>query len=248
MRLAHIRTSPKRKGGRRTTPRLRFGRVIKRPALSLLEVIIAMAIFLMAVVVIGQLVTMGGERALEVDQQSEATMLCQSKLSELASGALPLSSQSDQAFDEAPDYKYSIDCSQNNVSNLWNVTVTVMRERSDGTKIQTTLSQMLLDPSVRGSSQDTVSISGTPSSGMGQSGASPSSSGQMPSAQGQGAMGAGAQPKTNTPSGAQPKSPTPGGTQPKTTTPSPAQPKAATPSPAQPKAATPAPSTSKGGR
>ena len=82
MRLARITTSPKRKRERRTSPRLRLGLVIKRPALSLLEVIIAMAIFLMAVVVIGQLVTMGGERAPEVDQQSEATMLCQSKLSE----------------------------------------------------------------------------------------------------------------------------------------------------------------------
>jgi hypothetical protein len=209
-----------------------------------------MAIFLMAVVVIGQLVTMGGERALDVDQQSEATMLCQSKLSELVCGALPLSSQGDQAFDEAPDYKYSIDCSQNNVSNLWNVSVTVTRERSDGTKIQSTLSQMLLDPSVRGSSQDTVTISGTPSSGMGQSGSasSQSNSGQMQAGQPQGGAPASAQPKTVTPSGTQPKTTAPSGTQPKTTTPGPAQPKATTPSPAQPKAPTPTPSTTKGGK
>jgi hypothetical protein len=202
-----------------------------------------MAIFLMAVVVIGQLVTMGGERALDVEQQSEATRLAQSKLSELLCGALPLSSQSDQAFDESPDYRYSIDCSQNNISNLWNVSVTVTRERSDGTKVQSTLSQMMLDPSVRGSSQDTVSISGTPSSGMGQSSASQSTAGQAQTPAAQGAMPAGAQKKTTSPT-------TPSGVPSKTTTPSPGQPKTTTPAPtpSQPKATTPAPSTSKGGR
>ena len=83
-----------------------------RRAFSLLEVIVAMAIFLMSIVVLGQLVTMGGERALDIDQQGEAGLLAQSKMSEVIWGAVPLQSASDQAFDEAPDYKWSMTADQ----------------------------------------------------------------------------------------------------------------------------------------
>src|SRR5262249_49552340 len=84
-----------------------FPRSVRR-AFSLLEVIVAMAIFLMSIVAIGKLVSMGGERALDIEQQGEATMLAQSKLAEVVASALPLTSQSDQSFDEAPDYRWSL--------------------------------------------------------------------------------------------------------------------------------------------
>jgi hypothetical protein len=228
-----------------------------RPALSLLEVIIALAIFLMSLTVIGQLVSMGSERALDIEQQGEAAMLAQAKMAEVIWGVIPLSSQGDQSFDEAPDYKWSMTAEQNsNVSNLWNVTVTITRERSDGTKIQSVLSQMVLDPSVRGSSQDTVSVSGTPSSGQGGSSSSGSpSSGSMQ--QSGAAAGAGA-PKATTPSagaskaaapsGGAPKATTPSGGAPKATTPSTGAPKATTPKTGTPKATATTPSASKGGR
>src|SRR5262249_8665644 len=152
-------TSPKRERGRSG-----------RPALSLLEVIVALAIFLISLTAIGHLVSMGSERALDIEQQGEAAMLAQAKMAEVIWGVIPLSSVGDQSFDEAPDYKWSVTAEQNsNVSNLWNVSVTITRERSDGTKIESTLSQMVLDPSVRGSSQDTVSISSSSSSGQGGS-------------------------------------------------------------------------------
>jgi prepilin-type N-terminal cleavage/methylation domain-containing protein len=215
-----------------------------RRAFSLLEVIVSMAIFLMSIVVLGQIVTMGGERAMDIDQQGEAAMLAQSKMAEVIWGAVPLSSQSDQSFDETSDYKWAMTADQNStISNLWNVTVTVSRERSDGSKIESVLSQMILDPSQRGSSQDTVSISG--SSGGGTSGASAASKTQqqqtaggpqqMPAAGAgtapkTGTSGAGSAPKTTTPGGkASTGTTTPGATAPKTTTPSSA-PKTTTPS------------------
>jgi Tfp pilus assembly protein PilV len=218
----------------------------KRPGLSLLEVIIAMAIFLMSLVVIGKVVTLGGERSLDVEQQSEAAMLAQAKLHEVLIGAIPLASQADGApFDEAPDYTWSLAAEQNSsVSNLWNVTVRVTRERKDGTKIEVVLSQMILDPSVRGSSQDTVSISKS-SGSAGQGGAqgssgstqqqssSPAAQSASPGASqrppGSGSTGMGAA-KTTGPSAAPPST-----SQPKTT------------SPSATKTAT-TPSTSKGGK
>jgi hypothetical protein len=218
----------------------------------LLEVIVAMAIFLMSIVVLGQLVTMGGERALDIDQQGEAGLLAQSKMSEVIWGAVPLQSTSDQAFDEAPDYKWSMTADQNTtVANLWNVTVTVTRDRSDGTKVESVLSQMILDPSQRGSSQDTVSISGSPSTGGGgaaSSAAGGQSGGQQQQSM-QGGAAAAAQSKGTAPgSGAASKTGKAGaGTTPRANTPSSAAPKTTVPSSSAPKAGAPASSSPRAG-
>jgi Tfp pilus assembly protein PilV len=187
-------------------------------AFSLLEVIVSMAIFLMSIVVIGQLVTMGGERAMDIDQQGEAAMLAQSKMAEVIWGAVPLASQSDQSFDETSDYKWSMTADQNSsISNLWNVTVTVTRDRSDGSKIESVLSQMILDPSQRGSSQDTVSISGSSGGGTGGS-QSQSNTQQQPSSGGQQQSATTGARTTPTGAGTGPRTtPTGAGTGPRTT-------------------------------
>jgi hypothetical protein len=217
-----------------------------RPALSLLEVIVALAIFLISLTAIGHLVSMGSERALDIEQQGEAAMLAQAKMAEVIWGVIPLSSLSDQSFNEAPDYKWSLTAEQNsNVSNLWNVSVTITRERSDGTKIESTLSQMVLDPSIRGSSQDTVSISSSSSSGQGGSPSSSSQSSGNMQQQSSPTPSAGT-PKATTPSAGTPKATTPSAGTPKATTPSAGTPKATTPSAGTPKATTP--SASKGGK
>jgi type II secretion system protein I len=220
-------------------------RACPRAGFSLLEVIVAMAIFLMSIAVIGEIVTMGGERALDVEQQSEAMMLCQAKMAEVVAGAQPLSSVSDQSFDETSDYTWSLDASQNDITNLWNVNVTVKRERSDGTKIQAVLSQMVLDPSQRGSSQDSVTISSSGSSGgSGGQGGSASSGSPSSGSQPAGTAIAGSAGRPATPA-AGPARTTPSTTAPRTTTPS-AAPRT-TPS-AAPKTITAPAATSKGGR
>src|SRR5439155_9224382 len=116
-------TSPKRQRGMK--------------GFSLLEVIVAMAIFLMSIVAIGHLITQGGERALDIEQKGEAAMLAQSKLAEVVAGVQPLAAMTDQAFDEAPDYTWSLTANQNSsIPNLYSVSVTVTRQRSDGSHIQ----------------------------------------------------------------------------------------------------------------
>ena len=220
----------------------RWGR--SRRAFSLLEVIIAMAIFLMSIVAIGQLVRLGGEHSIEIEQQGEAVMLAQAKIDEVVAGVLPLSAQSDQSFDEAPDYRWSLTADQNSsISNLYTVTVTVTRERSDGTKVTSSISQLVLDPAQRGSSEDTVAIS--VSSGGGAGGSSPAGSqgqtGSMQQAQTPGAAASktgtnASSPKATSPASSTPKTTTapktttPGTTAPKTTTPTTTTPKTTTPS------------------
>ncbi len=132
-----------------------------RPGLSLMEVMVAVAIFLLAIGGITQLVSMAGDRALEVQMMNQASRLCQSKFAQVQSGEIPLTAQSDTPFDEDPDYQWSLTVEQSTVPNLWTVSVKVSRERPSGAPIESTLSQMLVDPSVIGSSQDVTPVPGS---------------------------------------------------------------------------------------
>jgi general secretion pathway protein I len=172
----------------------------RRPGLSLLEVLVALAIFLLAIVAIGRLVVLAGEQALDVKLQSQAAQIAESKLAEIAVGAVALESQSEVPVEEDPDWLWSLD-----VPGLWNVTVRVLRMRPEGTLGEyCSLSQMILDPSLRGSTQDTVTISGTTNPDTSGGASSPSgSSGSSPSS---------GQPSTGSPAAASPSpSPSPVG-------------------------------------
>jgi general secretion pathway protein I len=140
-----------------------------RPGLSLLEVLVALAIFLISLIAIGQLITLGGERAVDGQQHGRAAQLCQSKLAEVVAGAVPLTSQSEVPFDEDPNWVWSLDCTQADAPGLWNVQVRVIRQRSDGTQVERSLSQMVLDPSLRGSTMDSVAIAGSDAASGGTS-------------------------------------------------------------------------------
>jgi general secretion pathway protein I len=161
----------------RTTPAGRTG-------FSLLEVLVALTIFLFGIIAIGQLITLGSDRALEVQFQAQAVQLCQAKMAEVIAGAVPLSSQADAKFDEDPDWSWSLEAEQDsNSSLLWNVKVTVTHPRPDGSKMEASLSQMVLDPSQRGSATDaalTASASAnSPDSSSSSSSGSNASSGGM---------------------------------------------------------------------
>jgi general secretion pathway protein I len=151
-----------------------------RHGLSLLEILVALAIFLFSIVALHQALNLGTNSAIEMQQLVQAAQLAQSKMAELYVGAVPLQSQGDTPFDEDPDFTWSVDAQQNTVQNLWNVTVTVTRTRGDGSKTETKLSQMIMDPSLRGTSYDaaaTAAASTSASSSTSGSGSSSSASG-----------------------------------------------------------------------
>jgi general secretion pathway protein I len=135
---------------------------IVRPALTLLEVVIALAIFLLAMTVFSQMLLRNGEITRDIRRQNLATRLCQSKLAEVVAGVEPLTSQSDQQCDDEPDYTWSLEADNGSVTGLWVVKVTVTRTDSgSGNPIQCSLTEMLLDPSIIGSTQDSPAPSGT---------------------------------------------------------------------------------------
>jgi prepilin-type N-terminal cleavage/methylation domain-containing protein len=126
-----------------------------RRGLTLLEVIVSMAIFLIALGAIGQLLQIGLDQALEVQLQTTALQKCQSKLSEVIAGAEGMDSQSDVSFtDNPPDenWMWSMDVSQNNngINNLSTVQVRVYRQLEGDHKVEVSLGQMVLAPASRG--------------------------------------------------------------------------------------------------
>jgi hypothetical protein len=121
-----------------------------------MEVLAALAIFLFSLVALGQLISLTGDRALEVQQLSRASQLSQSKLAEVVSGAVSLSSQSGD-FDEDPDWHWEVQADQDSsITGLWKVQVRVSRDMGDGTTIESKVNQMVLDPSLRGSTSDSI--------------------------------------------------------------------------------------------
>jgi hypothetical protein len=158
-----------------------------------MEVLVALAIFLLAFAGISRLVTFASDRALDVKLQSQATQLCQAKLAEAVAGAVPLSSQADVPLEEDPSWAWSLDAEQGSVPGLWNVTVKVKRQQNGSAHLEASLSQMVLDPSQRGSTLDAVAAANaaaaTASSASGSgTNASSTTASSSPTAAGSGGM------------------------------------------------------------
>jgi type II secretion system protein I len=171
----------------------------RRGGLTLLEVLIALGIFLMSLVAISTLVTASADQALEIQQQSHAAQLCQSKLAEVIAGVVPLSGQGDVPFDEDPNWSWLLDADQGDIAGLWKVTVRVSRQQPNGSRLECSLDRMLLDPALRGSTLDASTIAAanaannsSSSSSGGSGSAAGSGSGSTPgSSSSGGATGAG---------------------------------------------------------
>jgi type II secretion system protein I len=137
---------------------VRRGSANGRHALTLLEVIVAMAIFLISVIAILQLVTIGSERALDVRLQMRTSMRCQSKLAEVMIGAETLrSSGSYTNFTDGidNDLQWKIDATPTDPNQLlWTVKVSVKADLSNGKTVESQLIQMVLNPANRGSTLD----------------------------------------------------------------------------------------------
>lgn len=217
-----------------------------RPGMSLLEVLVAMAIFLFSVIAIAHVIGQAGDRAVDVQRQSQAIQICQAKMAEVIAGAIPLGSQGDVALDEDPDWHWSLDAQPGNVPGLWNVNIKVSRPGPGG-NIETSLSQLVLDPSLRGNNTQPILTPDTPSP---TDSSSPSTGGSGTTPGGGNAPNVPANTPANQPSKPSTPTPAPSATpKPSAPTPAPSQPSipsapatpAATPTPKPPSTPSPAP-------
>jgi type II secretion system protein I len=141
-----------------------------RHGLTLLEVLVSTAIFLMALVGIMQLISIGSNLAVETQRRTEALQMAQSKMSQVVLGSIPVGSaqSGDISKDETPNqttgWSWDMASSQADISNpnLYNVRITV--KHSSG--VQVVLTQLILDPTQRGTNQIPSYISSGSSSGM----------------------------------------------------------------------------------
>jgi prepilin-type N-terminal cleavage/methylation domain-containing protein len=165
---------------------MRLAPGMPRRGLSLLEVLVALAIFLLALGGISQLMTNATDRAAEVERRAQASRRCHSKLNELLAGVTPLQAENDVPFDDDPSYTWSVEVNPGAATGLSIVTVRVSRPslNNNGQKFEVALSQMILDPSMFGSTQDASSIAGSTGSG------DPTTSGSSSGSSGSGSSGA----------------------------------------------------------
>src|SRR4051794_15716775 len=98
---------------------------VVRDGLSLLEVLVSLAIFLLSVTALTHLVNTSGGLAAESAQRARCAQLARSKMNEIAAGALPLSGSSGAAIDDEPMYSWSAQVDPGVTTGLYSVTVTV---------------------------------------------------------------------------------------------------------------------------
>jgi general secretion pathway protein I len=137
----------------------------RRAGLTLLEVIIALAIFLFSLTALSHLLSLSSDQVLTASLRSQATQRCQSKLAEVVAGVQPLSSSGWSSFSDDPEWSWQVNCTQGDVPNLWTVQVGVRRKRSNDSYVEVSVSQMVVAPAARGSTLVTPSPSGSGSNG-----------------------------------------------------------------------------------
>jgi type II secretory pathway pseudopilin PulG len=142
---------------------MRLSPASRRPGVSLLEVLGATAIFLMAIVAIGELMTASTDQALEVQFRSRATRLCQSKLNEFTAGVESVTGATSGEFEEEPEWTWQAEVtSETTAVNLYRVKVTVSRETPTRGLIEVSMTQFVFDPQQRGQLTAGTPASATP--------------------------------------------------------------------------------------
>ncbi len=133
-----------------------------RPGLTLLEVVVSLFIFLIAVTAIWQLMAAATDRAIDVKLQTQTSLHCQSKLAEVMIGDQPLAKTGGyqpwpDSEDQNLEWKMEADpakSSQSDVVGLWEVKIWVRLKTPSGGFVESLLSQMVLEPTLRGSTMD----------------------------------------------------------------------------------------------
>ena len=120
-----------------------------RQGITLFEVVLALAIFLGATAVIGQILQNGSRAATRAQLTAEATIRCERRMNELLSGVLPLTTVQKAPFEDNASWVWSVNLLDTNVVSLLEAEVVVEFVRSNGTVGESvTLKRYLKDPQI----------------------------------------------------------------------------------------------------
>ncbi len=125
--------------------------MITRRGLTLLEVIIALAIFVGSVAVVSKLVALGVRFAEHSQLQTRAVMLAESKMGEIVAGIVTLTGTSGDTFADDPAWQWQLATSDGPVDGLKWVSVSVFPSATgelatNREGVEFTLSRWLFDP------------------------------------------------------------------------------------------------------
>jgi prepilin-type N-terminal cleavage/methylation domain-containing protein len=137
----------------------------RRRGVTLLEVIAALAIFLIAAAVVGQMVGDSSRMALRAKLLARAAVLAEAKMAEIEAGAAPLTGSAPAAAgDGDPGWTVAVNVQAEGwtgvtladdgsaVTGLWLVQVTAAFApvaSGGGNEVEHTLSRVVLDPTIR---------------------------------------------------------------------------------------------------
>ena len=131
-----------------TTTRVRSQATCQnRNGLSLLEVILSITILGLSLVAIGALVSTGYRSALDARLQSDANLLCETKMAEVVAGVIELQSVSGAVIEENREWEYRVDVEPSDQLGLLFVRVTVSQLKSVSDRpIELSLVRFVPDP------------------------------------------------------------------------------------------------------
>ena len=116
-----------------------------RTGLSLLEVMLSLAILGVSMAAIGHLFNLGFRSAADVQLRSEANMIADSTMAEVAAGVIDFGA-SGGTVESNPLWKYQVESQDSSQPGLLSVTVRVSLEDDTNNKISVSLVRLMVDP------------------------------------------------------------------------------------------------------
>lgn len=153
-----------------------------RAGLSLLEVILSLSILGISMVAVGHLFNLGFRSAADVQLRSEANMIADTTMAEIAAGVIDISAGGG-AVEGNPEWQYEVSSQQSEQPGLLSVSLLVSRENDPDNNVSVSLVRFVPDPnfepaqsSAASGSSSSGSSSSNSSGGSSSSGSSTSSS------------------------------------------------------------------------
>lgn len=153
----------------------------RQAAFTLLEMVLALALFLGAITVLAQVAWNGQRAAIQSRLRTVAVFRCESKLSELLSGTEPFQTQQGVPFPDDPNWTWSAVIAPGQFPELMNVKIIVHhRGRSPAGNAEFSLQRWTRDPALfaaAAANQSATKVSAASTSSTSSSGGSGSSRG-----------------------------------------------------------------------
>lgn len=146
-----------------------------RSGLTLIEVILALAIFVGSIAIVSKLTELGVRASQYARLHTRAVMLAESKMGELLAGIVTLDEATGDVFTEDPAWQWQLSVSDGPVDGLRWVTITVVPSSTgelatNREPVEFTLSRWLLDPTYAADLDMAVSEMGGAAGSSGSSG------------------------------------------------------------------------------